>query len=70
MKIVDQVVYDNWKAKNTDSYSAGIFRYAEKWANLMEAAISNGKPLVEIADSTSHAADVEGITGFMHGAAV
>jgi len=28
--------YQNWKAENTDGYSAAIFRYAENWADLME----------------------------------
>ena len=36
----------------------------------MEAKISNGEKLEIIADSTSHIADTEGITGFMYGCAV
>jgi hypothetical protein len=72
MKIIEgkEEVYKDWKDKNVDPYSACIFRYAECWADLMEAEISNGKELKDIADKTSHDADTEGITGFMYGAAV
>lgn len=70
MKVKDQKVYDDWKAKNTDGYGMGIFRFAEKWANLMEEKISEGKSVKDIADKTSNEADTEGITGFMYGAAV
>jgi len=57
--------YQNWKAKNTDGYGAGIFRYAENWARLMEKEMGGGKDVVDIADRTSHEADTEGITGYM-----
>ena len=67
---IDNKVYDNWKAKNTTPYEVAIFVYAEKWANLMEAALAEGKSIVDVADKTSHQADEEGITGFMYGAAV
>ena len=36
----------------------------------MEEKIENGEKLSDIAESTSHEADVEGITGFMYGCAV
>lgn len=70
MKIVDEKVYEDWKAKNTDGYGAGIFRYAEKWANLMEEEITKGSRIRDVAQKLSHDADTEGITGFMYGAAV
>ena len=55
---------------NSDPYGACAIRYAARWANLMEAAISTGARLEAIAEATSHAADKEGITGFMYGCAV
>jgi hypothetical protein len=45
-------------------------RYAERWAYLMEHEMEEGKKLVDIAKTTSHTADEEGITGFMYGCAV
>ncbi len=70
MKVVDEKVYEDWKAKNTDGYGSGVFRYAEKWANMMEEAIENGAKLEDVAQKLSHDADTEGITGFMYGCAV
>lgn len=70
MKIKDNKVYENWKSNNNDPYGAGVFRFAEKWANLMESEIECGKSLKDVADRTSREADMEGITGFMYGAAV
>ena len=64
---------DGWVksvAANQDGYGAGIMRYAERWARMMEAEISAGKTLKECADATSNTADTEGITGAMHGFAV
>lgn len=55
---------------NQDGYGAGIYKYAEDWANLMEETLKGGKELIDIAKSTSHDADTDGITGFMYGAAV
>ena len=31
--------YTDWKANNVDSYGSGIFRYAERWAEMMEDAM-------------------------------
>lgn len=70
MKIKDEKVYEEWKLQNTDPYGAGIFRYAEKWAHLMEAEVESGKAVKDIADRLSHEADTEGITGYMYGASV
>ena len=66
----DAAAYEAWKAKNSDSYSRGCFTYAETWARLMEARILAGQTVAECAGHTSHIADVEGITGAMHGFAV
>lgn len=56
--------------KNTDPYGSAIMRYAARWASLMEERMTQGSSLTEIAHVTSHEADLEGITGFMYGAAV
>lgn len=52
------------------SYGLGIYAYAERWADLMEARMKAGESLADVADETSHEADTDGITGFMYGAAV
>lgn len=70
MKISSQESWDKWVANNTDGYGSAIIRYAEAWANLMEAKIAEGSQLEDIAQETSHEADTEGITGYMYGAAV
>lgn len=70
MNIKDEKVYQDWKDKNKDEYGACIFRYTEKWADLMEAEIDKGNALEKVAQDTSHTADTEGITGNMYGMAV
>lgn len=72
MKVVDEKVYEDWKANNKDGYGSAIFRYAEKWADMMEEELDNtlGVRVRDIASRLSHEADTEGITGFMYGAAV
>lgn len=70
IEILDINVYNDWKNKNTDSYGATIFEYAEGWAKLMQAEILKGKQVVECAESTSFQLGFLGITGFMYGAAV
>lgn len=65
------------QAKNTDPYGACIYRYAERWMALMEerfnargnAAVTIEDFLKEHASKLSQEADVEGISGFMYGAA-
>jgi len=64
---------EGWKkavAANPDPYGAAVMTYAERWARLMEGKILCGEKLSEIAEKCSILADVEGITGFMYGAAV
>lgn len=71
MNIVDTEAWKTWVDANTDPYGSGVIRYAERWANLMEERMAEtGAPVKDIAKETSHAADTEGITGFMYGAAV
>ena len=63
--------YDAGWEKNKDSaYGARCFTYATEWADLMEAQLAAGKSVADVASDTSHAADTDGITGFMYGMAV
>lgn len=55
---------------NTDGYGRACVDYAERWGRLMQLEMSNGHELENIAEPTSHEADIEGITGFMYGCAV
>ena len=70
MNVKDRKLWENGLSNNQDPYGAGIYRYAETWADLMEVSISEGNELKDIAKATSHEADTEGITGYMYGAAV
>ena len=63
-------IWEEGKAVNSDGYGKGIYTYAECWAKLMQIEIKAGNKLEDIAEATSYEADLEGITGFMYGAAV
>lgn len=69
--------YTAYKERNSkDGYSKAVVTYADLWADLMEQELAlkprgvNDEEFAAIADSTSHKADEEGITGFMYGCAV
>ena len=70
MKLIDKSGWEQFASVNNDPYGSCVVRYAERWANMMEEEMENGKSLIEIADTTSIKADTEGITGFMYGCAV
>lgn len=70
MQTNNPVQYLKDKSAQTDAYGKEIFIYAERWAELMEKEIAGGKKLADVAKTTSHKADISGITGFMYGAAV
>ena len=70
MKVKDIKAYEEWKANNTHPYGSAVFRYAERWADMMEERIVNGEKIEDIAEKTSFEADTECITGFMYGCAV
>jgi predicted RNA-binding protein associated with RNAse of E/G family len=61
---------------NPEEYGLAVYRYAERWADMMDhllevdAGGSKERSLADVADSTHHAADTEGISGFMYGEAV
>lgn len=64
---------ENWivcRQKNPDGYGKAILDYAERWARLMQLEMVKGKSVEAVAGETSFTADLEGVTGFMHGAAV
>lgn len=66
-------LHDDVVEKNNDPYGACAVRYAQQWAEAMEAEIAAGKKLEDVADATSHEVDRRpgfGITGFMYGWAV
>ena len=77
MKIIPgkEEEYRGWyNNNNLDPYGHGVFTFLERWAALMEEAIEkSGNPeeaIEKYANSLSHVADTEGITGFMYGVAV
>jgi hypothetical protein len=70
MTVRNPAAWQGWNDNNTDLYGSAVIRYAEMWARLMQAGIDGGAALEGIAEETGDAADTEGITGFMYGAAV
>ena len=77
MKIKNQELWDKGVDNNKDPYGARVFSYAKDWAELLENRIPEGSTsaeitriLVDYASKDSHAADTDGISGFMYGAAV
>ena len=70
MKVKNIQAYEEWKANNTDPYGSAIFRYAERWADMMEEKIVNGERIEDVAEKLSFKANEECITGFMYGCAV
>lgn len=66
----DQALWEKCLENNTDGYGACINRFAARWANYMEAAMADGAEVRTVAKEASRKADIEGITGFMYGAAV
>ena len=70
MKIKDEQGYQAGKDNNLDPYGSAVYRYVEKWADIMEGRIENGEKIADIAEQTSRDTDTEGITGFQYGIAV
>jgi len=79
MRIRDRKGFNEWKANQKDEHGYGnaIFEYAEGWARLMQKEFSDRNienpdvtVMIAHADRCSREADVDGITGFMYGAAV
>ena len=70
MKISNDEAWAAAVENNQDPYGSGVIRYAERWADLIEARLADGANFKDVARATSREADTEGITGFMYGAAV
>ena len=70
MDFSNKEIWDKGLANNEDPYGRAVYVFAEQWAKLMQKHMAEGKTLQECADADSHAADTEGITGFMYGCAV
>ena len=70
MELKDKKGWDKGLENNTDSYGRECYLFTERWANLMEVKLKEGKKIKDFAKDTGHEADTSGITGFMYGAAV
>ena len=70
IELRDAERWNRCKTINSDPYGAACVAFAERWARMMQAEMAKGAKLADIAKATSHAADEEGITGFMYGCAV
>lgn len=79
MTFKDAKAEANWRKSydaNRDPYGDAVLRFASEWATRAEQHIPKGLTLGDVVDfgemlkETSSAADDEGITGFMYGAAV
>lgn len=68
--ISNEEAWKKWADNNRDEYGSAAMRFAERWADLMEARMTEGAKLEDIAAECSREADTEGITAFMYGAAV
>lgn len=68
--VADDVAWRKCVDANSDGYGACCVRYAARWANYMEKAMVAGATVIDCAKPCSRTADLEGITGFMYGAAV
>lgn len=66
MKVRNKDVYMKWKRVNAnDGYSFDIFKFSEKWADLMEEEVEKGHNIEEIADDTSKIAGIDELTNTM-----
>lgn len=70
--VSDQGQWNTWVEANTDPYGRGCVTFAARWASSMERrmAATPGASVADVAAAAERAADTEGITGFMYGAAV
>lgn len=66
MTLRDPGAWQKFCENNTDHYGAGVLRYAQTWARVMEGMHANGARIPDIAERCSHIADSEGISGSMH----
>lgn len=69
-EVSDEDTLRKWEESNTSEYGKAVINYALLWGRLMQAEMSSGAKLKEVAEKCSRDADIEGITGFMYGCAV
>lgn len=71
-----QEEYNKYVSNNQDPYGKEVIEYSERWANLLEEKLENSpdatvRNILQLnADTLSHKANINGITGFMYGCAV
>lgn len=70
MRVNNADIHNKWHRANEDGYRRAVLTYADRWAEMMEAAVETGARVGDVAKGLSHQADTEGITGFMYGVAV
>ncbi len=71
MKLRDEARWQECVEANQDPYGGAVVKFAEKWADAMEAKLSDDVTVADIAkDACSEAGKEFGITGFMYGCAV
>lgn len=70
MEFAKEVDWQLLKDQAPDCFTTDIINYAERWARLMQLELDNGNKLEDVAKTTSHEADIDGISGSAHAAAV
>ena len=71
MKVRNEDIYLKWKRLNaTDGYSFDIFKFSERWADLMEVEINKGYKIEDIAEKTSEIAGKKELTKTMFNSAL
>jgi len=69
MTLRDPEAWQQMCASNADAYGAGVIRYAQTWARVMEGMHANGARIPDIAERCSHIADDVGVSGAGYGIA-
>ena len=71
MKVVDKNAWDEFVRGCYNDFGCYIVvSFAKKWAELMEAEITAGKDIKDVAQETAYKADDDGVTGFQFSTAV
>ncbi|MEG1705581.1 MAG: hypothetical protein RR290_03280 [Clostridia bacterium] len=67
MEFKDIVASTNWdKFVSNSGNNSGIVSYARQWAKYMQYKLSQGAKLIDIADSTSHNANIYDLSGSIY----
>ncbi len=70
MELKNEKAWNNIINHNLDSYGKRIYQYAQKWAELMENEIKNGKKVKEIANKTRKLINIGKMTFYMRRRAI